>query len=83
MNEGMRIAWAITGLLIGAGLLTYLTQGSGQILNYEVDRKKKSKKKKRRMETQYPLSVRDETSETSVIDTPSSFEQTDQKLHNY
>jgi len=71
MNESIRIILAIIGLLIGAGLLTYLTQGSDQIPSYEFDRKKKSKKKKREMDTKYSLAARDTNSEASVVDAPS------------
>jgi hypothetical protein len=85
MSDNIRIIWAIIGLLIGAGLLTYLTQGSAPSLSYEFDRKKKRKKKKSGMKTQYPVSVRDYNPEASAIDAPSSFEETDteQKPHSY
>ncbi|CAN5256987.1 hypothetical protein BH09BAC4_BH09BAC4_29050 [soil metagenome] len=83
MNESIRIIWGILGLLIGAGLLTYLTQDSDQPLSYEVDRKKKSKKKKRGVHTQYPLSAGDDETAILTINAPSSVEQPDQKSYNY
>ncbi|GAB4030073.1 hypothetical protein [Spirosoma jeollabukense] len=83
MNESVRIIWGIIGLLIGAGLLTYLTQDSDQLLRYEFDRKKKIRKKKRGVPTQYPLPAGNDEASILLTNAPDPVEQPDQKSHNY
>lgn len=86
MDESIRIIWGLIGLLIGAGLLTHLTRGSGCTLRYEYSSKKKGSKKKRRIATQQPILANEEKAEIVYIDalplSGQSSGQTDLSSHN-
>ncbi len=54
MKEELKLAWALVGLLIASGLLTYFTRPTEHIVTTAVKDRKKKRDKKLRLENAQP-----------------------------